>query len=140
MPERHTHSGFTLIEIVVVVFILGLLVALVAPQIMNRAEWAKVHTAKTQIKHLEQAVKVFKLDNGRLPTSAEGLQALVPPPPADLPNYDRDGYLDAATPEDPWRRPYVYLTDGRRFSIMSYGADGVSGGDGYDADISNQSS
>lgn len=140
MPKRAAEAGFTLIEIIVVVFILGLLAALVAPQILSRAEWARVQAAKTQIEQLEQAIKVFKLDNGRLPTGAEGLLALVPPPPADLPNYDPDGYLDGGTPKDPWKRPFVYETDGRRFTIVSYGSDGTPGGEGYDADIDNWSS
>lgn len=140
MPQRGAQSGFTLIEIIIVVFILGMLAALVGPQLMGRAEWAKWQQARTQIEHLEQAVKVFKLDNGRLPTDAEGLQALVPPPPAHLPNYDPDGYLDGNTPKDPWKRPFVYETDGRRFTIVSYGADGTPGGEGYDADIDNWSS
>jgi general secretion pathway protein G len=133
-------SGFTLIEIVVVVFIISLLAALVVPNIMKHIPDAEITAARTQIKSLSVAVRTFRLDNGRYPTTAEGLRALIPPPPADLPRYDPDGYLDEVelVPEDPWHNPYAYVSDGRRFEIISYGRDGQPGGDGDDADLSSR--
>ncbi|MDX2169554.1 MAG: type II secretion system major pseudopilin GspG [Deltaproteobacteria bacterium] len=135
-------AGFTLIEIMVVVFILALLVALVAPNLMGNLPKAEVAAAKTQIKSLSAAVHTFRLDNGRYPTTAEGLRALIPPPPANLPRYDPDGYIEdvEAVPEDPWHNPYAYVSDGRRFEIISYGRDGQPGGDGEDADLSSRRS
>src|SRR5262245_4877373 len=105
---------------------------------MSRIPWAMVRTAKTEIKSLEMAVRTFNIDNGRLPTAAEGLSVLVPPPPAQLPNYDSEGYMERV-PNDPWGHPYVYTTNGRSLEIVSYGQDGEPGGDGYDADLSNRS-
>jgi len=137
MRARRSGAGFTLLEIMVVVFILGLLVALVAPQLMNQGEKAKVTAAKTQIKSFQQAVRMFKLDNGRLPSASEGLSVLIPPPPTDLKNYDPDGYMEEI-PEDPWHHQYLYSTDGHKFEIVSYGRDGEPGGDGLDADLSTR--
>lgn len=138
MRTMHASRGFTLIEIMVVVFILGLLVALVTPQIMSQGDKAKVKAAKTQIHSLDQSVQLFKLENGRYPSDAEGLEALIPPPPADLPNYDPNGYVEKGRiPLDPWGNPYTYSSDGRNFTIVSLGADGRRGGNGYDADLSN---
>jgi general secretion pathway protein G len=132
-------AGFTLIEIVVVVFILGLLAALVIPNVIDKIPDAEVATAKVQIKSLSSAVRTFRLDNGRYPTSAEGLSALIPPPPANLPRYDPDGYMEEEhVPEDPWHNPYAYVSDGRRFEIISYGRDGQPGGEGEDADLSSR--
>lgn len=127
-------DGFTLLEILVVVAILGMLVAFVAPQVFGGAEKAKYKMASAQVAALEQAIERFSLDNGRYPTASEGLAALVPPPPADLPNYDPKGY-EKFVPSDPWDNPYVYLTDGRAFRVVSYGRDGRPGGEGYNADI-----
>jgi general secretion pathway protein G len=132
--RRNSNAGFTLLEIMVVVCIIGVLVALIAPQMMSRRDIAQVIAAKTEIKSLQQAIRTFKLDNGRLPTSAEGLSVLVPPPPTDLKNYDPDGYMEQI-PTDPWEHPYVYTTDGRHFEITCYGRDGAPGGEGYDADL-----
>jgi len=141
MRNVRASGGFTLIEIMVVVFILGLLVALVAPQITSQGDKAKVKAAMTQIHSLDQSVELFKLENGRYPSSAEGLQALVPPPPADLPNFDPNGYVEKERiPLDPWRHPYTYASDGQKFTIVSFGADGRPGGEGFDADLSNWSS
>ena len=131
-------AGFTLSEIMVVVFVLALLVALVAPNLIDRVGTAEVATARVQIKNLGSALRTFRLDNGRYPTTAEGLAALIPPPPADLPRYDPDGYMeDEQLPEDPWHRPFAYVSDGRRFEIISYGRDGQPGGEGEDSDIDN---
>lgn len=130
-------AGFTLIEILVVVLILGLLAALVTQQVMSAGDRGRVGAAKAEIKTLESAVRTFRLDNGRYPSASEGLAALKPPPPADLPNYDPEGYMDRVK-ADPWGNPYVYLSDGRSFEIVSLGRDGVEGGDSYDADLSNR--
>ncbi len=133
-------AGFTLLEIVVVVFIIGLLATLIIPNVMNQIPHAEIAAAKTQMKSLSTALRTFRLDNGRYPTSDEGLRALIPPPPANLPRYDPDGYMDETdnVPEDPWHNPYAYLSDGRRFEIVSYGRDGQPGGEGDDADLSSR--
>jgi general secretion pathway protein G len=136
--RARSDAGFTLIEIMVVVLILGLLAALVTQKFINSGDRGYVGAAKTQIKSLQAAVQTFRLDNGRYPTAGEGLAALKPPPPADLPRYDPEGYMDRI-PVDPWGRPFLYLSDGRSFEIVSYGRDGIEGGDSYDADISNRS-
>jgi len=133
MKRMSLQAGFTLIEIMVVVFILGLLVTLVAPKIIGRTDQARQTKAAADIKAIEQALKLFKLDNGFYPTSGEGLQALVTAPPrARHPN--PEGYLENV-PEDPWGNPYIYGFDGRNLYIASLGADGVEGGEGYNADI-----
>ncbi len=137
--RRGPQSGFTLIEIMVVVMILGLLAALAAPKFLGTGEKAKQEAARTQVKALASAVQLFKLDNGRFPTSGEGLAALLPPPPGDLPGYNPDGYMEDLPGRDPWGHPYEYSSDGRRFTVVSYGADGNPGGDGFDADIDSRS-
>ena len=131
-------DGFTLIEIMVVVFILGLLVALVGPNVVGQGEVARHRTAKVQVANYAEAVRLFHLDNGRYPDNTEGLSALVPPPPADLPYYNPDGYVRKSPTTDPWHRPYIYQRSGRSFAVISYGADGRPGGDGYDADIDSR--
>ena len=128
-------AGFTLIEIMVVVLILGLLAALVVPKIVGRTDEARVTKAKADIKAIESALNLFKIDNGFYPTSAEGLAALVQAPPRAK-RWNPDGYLDKV-PVDPWSVEYIYQSDGRQIIVASMGADGVEGGDGYNADISN---
>lgn len=135
--RRDREAGFTLIEIMVVVLILGLLAALVTQKIMTAGDRGMVGAAKTQIKTLEAAVQTFRLDNGRYPSASEGLAVLKPPPPTDLPRYDPEGYMDRI-PVDPWNNPYAYRSNGREFEIVCFGRDGAEGGDGYDADISNR--
>jgi general secretion pathway protein G len=135
MNRAATQSGFTLIEIMVVVFILGLLVTLVAPRIIGRTDEARVTKARADAKAIEEALHLFKLDNGRYPTQGEGLQALVQAP-AGARGWNPDGYLERV-PTDPWGNEYFYNTDGRDVLVKSFGADGVEGGDGYNADISN---
>jgi general secretion pathway protein G len=134
--------GFTLLEIIVVVFILSLLVAIVAPKIMGRTDEAKVTAAQVQIKNFETALKLFKIDNGYYPQTQQGLDALIEKPTTGrIPNKYRDGgYLELKRiPLDPWGNPYVYVCPGIHgdYDIMSYGADGKEGGDGYDADITS---
>lgn len=139
MPKRRADGcdGFTLIEIMVVVFILGLLTAVAYPAIVDRFERAKVETAKTEIATLRQSIEQFRLENGRYPTQGEGLYALIPPPPANLPNYPPNGYVDETTtdPFDPWGFEYVYIARRGGFDVISYGRDGTPGGEGYDADL-----
>jgi general secretion pathway protein G len=137
MHRSATQAGFTLIEIMVVVFILGLLVTLVAPRIIGRTDEARVTKAKADIKAIEEAANLFKLDNGFFPSTAEGIPALIQPPPrARRPN--PDGYL-SKIPMDPWGHEYLYQSDGQReVVVVSLGADGVEGGEGYNADIDSR--
>jgi general secretion pathway protein G len=135
MRRLSSTAGFTLIEIMVVVLILGLLAALVVPKIVGRTDEARVTKAKADIKAIESALNLFKIDNGFYPTGAEGLTALVQAPPRAK-KWNPDGYLDKV-PVDPWGAEYIYMFDGRQIVVASLGADGVEGGDGYNADISN---
>jgi general secretion pathway protein G len=133
-------EGFTLLEIIVVVFILSLLAAIVAPKIIGRTDDARITDAKIQIKNFETALKLFKLDNGFYPSTEQGLSALVEKPVSgQIPQkYREGGYLEQKKiPLDPWGNPYVYISPGiyGDFDIMSYGADGKEGGEGKNADI-----
>jgi len=135
-------SGFTLLEIIVVVFILSLLVAIVAPKIIGRTDDAKIADAKVQIRNFETGLKLFKMDNGFFPTTEQGLDSLInKPATGQIPaNYKDGGYLDQKKiPLDPWGNPYIYVCPGLHgdFDIISYGADGKEGGTGIDADIVN---
>jgi general secretion pathway protein G len=135
-------KGFTLLEILVVVFILSLLAAIVAPQFIGRTEDAKIAEAKVQIKNFETALKLYKLDNGSYPSTEQGLDALIKRPetgkaPA---NYREGGYLEQKKiPIDPWGTPYVYVSPGVQgdFDIISLGANSREGGEGNDKDIKN---
>ena len=134
--------GFTLLEIIVVVFILSLLAAIVAPRIIGRTDDARIAEAKVQIRNFETALKLFKLDNAFYPSTEQGLVTLVEKPvTGQVPQrYREGGYLEQRKiPVDPWGNPYVYLSPGiyGDFDIMSYGADGREGGEGKDADIRN---
>lgn len=132
MRRLSLQAGFTLIEIMVVVFILGLLVTLVAPKVIGKTDKARQVAARVEIKAIEEACNLFRLDNGFYPATLDGL--VVPPPGAR--NFEPDGYLPRV-PGDPWGNAYVYRTDGRNIYIKSLGADAQDGGDGYDADIDN---
>jgi general secretion pathway protein G len=138
MQRLRAHAGFTLIEIMVVVFILGLLVTLVAPKIIGRTDEARRTKALADIKGIEEALNLFKLDNGFYPTTDQGLQALVTRP-SNAKNYSAEGYLDKL-PIDPWGNPYTYFGDGQNYIIKSYGADGQEGGEGKNADIDSRTS
>ncbi len=133
-----TQSGFTLIEIMVVIVILGVLAALVVPKVMSRPDEARVMAARQDIATLSQALKLYRLDNKRYPTTEQGLAALVSKP--ELPpvpdGWKSGGYVERL-PADPWGKPYQYLNPGIRgeIDVFSYGADGAPGGDGTDADI-----
>jgi general secretion pathway protein G len=131
--------GFTLIEIMVVVVIMGILAALIVPKLMGRTDDARIIAAKQDIATVMQALKLYKLDNFRYPTTEQGLQALVTQPnDPTITNYRAGGYLPSL-PKDPWNNPYQYVSpgpNGRDYEITSYGRDGKPGGEGYDADIS----
>ena len=132
--------GFTLIELMVVLVILGVLASLIVPRIMSRPEEARRIKARVDIQSLETAVKLYNLDNGNYPTTEQGLQALIEPPATGtLPkNWREGGYLEKGKiPEDPWGNEYVYLSPGSHgdFDIISYGSDGEAGGEGKDADV-----
>jgi len=133
-------AGFTLIEIMVVIVILGLLAALVVPKLIGRTEEAKKTQARVQIRSVEQALELFKLDNGFFPTTDQGLGALVRLPDTGRApkNYRKGGYLDRV-PKDPWGNAYAYVSPGSHgdYDISSYGADGAQGGEGEDADINS---
>ncbi len=131
-------KGFTLIEIMVVIVIIGILAALIVPKIMSRPDDARIVAAKQDIGSIMQALKLYKLDNHAYPTTEQGLQALVqktstPPIP---PNWKDGGYLEHL-PVDPWGKPYQYLSPGLhgKVDVFSFGADGAPGGEGNDADI-----
>jgi general secretion pathway protein G len=137
-PRRARLQGFTLIEIMVVVVILGILAALIAPNVINRIDDAQVAKVRQDIRAIESALKLYRLDNFSYPTSDQGLQALVTPP-ADARGGTRAGaYLDRS-PKDPWDRPYLYENPGKNgeFDIYTLGRDGAPGGEGPDADIGN---
>ena len=135
------HKGFTLIEIMVVVIILGLLAGIVLPKILGREEEAKVSTAKVQMKSIESALDAFKLDNGFYPATDQGLSALIKKPEVGrIPDKWRDGgYLKPARiPKDPWGKEFLYFSpgnEGREYEIISYGPDKEQGGEGKNADI-----
>jgi general secretion pathway protein G len=133
-------SGFTLIELMVVVVILALLATFVVPQIMDRPEQARVVKAQQDIRSLENALKLYKLDNFSYPSTDQGLEALSKKPEGNPKprNYNPKGYLENL-PEDPWGNAYLYLSPGEHgeIDVFSYGADSVAGGDGYNADIGN---
>jgi general secretion pathway protein G len=139
-PQREGVEGFTLIELLVVLVILGLLAGLVGPRVFSNVDKAKVQTAETQIKMLKGAIQTFRLDTGRVPTTQEGLDALVQPPQdASIQEYWQGPYLeDGEVPDDPWHNPYHYKkapSGAQPFSLYSLGADGERGGDGFNADI-----
>ena len=128
--------GFTLIELMVVLVIIGVLAALVVPNVLERADDARVTAARTDVNNLMQALKLYRLDNQRYPTSEQGLQALVAKPTAAPAAPNWKPYLDKL-PNDPWGRPYQYANPGVKgaVDVFSLGADGQSGGEGKDADI-----
>ena len=136
------HAGFTLIEVMVVIVILGILAALVVPKVMSRPDEARIVAAKQDIGSLLQALKLYRLDNRRYPTGDQGLQALVTKPQqAPVPDgWKAGGYIERL-PLDPWGQPYQYLNPGLHgeIDIFSFGADGAAGGEGNDADIGNWS-
>jgi general secretion pathway protein G len=138
-PTPPRQSGFTLIEIMVVVFILGLLVTLVAPKIIGRSDEARRTKAAADLRAIEQALHLYKLDNSTYPTTDQGLQALVAKPASGIipTHWNPDGYLEKV-PLDPWGHPYVYMSNGEKYTLKSLGADGEEGGEGKYADIDSR--
>jgi len=135
--DRRGERGFSLIELIVVLVILGLLATVVGPKVIERLSQGKTEIAKLQIDRLEGGLGLFRFDVGRYPTTAEGLRALVENPGVD--NWSGP-YLDKTTiPRDPWGREYQYRSPGQHgdYDLFSYGADGVEGGDGENADVSS---
>lgn len=136
-----TSRGFTLIELMVVIVILGILAGLIVPRIMGRPEEAKQLKARMQIESLETALKLYKLDTGSYPTTEQGLNALVEPPATTGSKKWREGgYLEKGkVPKDPWGNDFVYLCPGvhGEYDLISYGADGAPGGEGKDKDINS---
>jgi len=140
--RRARTSGFTLIEVMVVISILAILAALIVPKVMSRPDEARVVAAKQDLAALSQALKLYRLDTKRYPTTEQGLQALIAKPSlAPVPdNWKTGGYVEKL-PTDPWGKPYQYLNPGLHgeIDVFSFGADGVAGGEGFDADIGNWS-
>jgi len=143
MQEKAARArGFTLIEVMVVVVILGILAALIVPKIMSRPDEARIVAARQDVAAIVQALKLYRLDNLRYPTTEQGLAALVAAPtiPPAAPNWKAGGYLERL-PKDPWGNPYQFLNPGRRgeIDVFSFGAAGAAGGEGADADIGSWS-
>lgn len=144
MKQKLQQSGFTLIEVMVVLVILGILATLVVPRIMSRPDEARIIAAKQDINAIGQSLKLYRLDNHAYPSTDQGLQALVTKPTAPPlpPNWKTGGYLDRL-PKDPWGNEYKYLNPGVHNSndvdIFSLGADGAAGGEGNDADVGSWS-
>lgn len=134
-------AGFTLVEILVVVFIIGLLATIVGVNVMGRTDEARRTKAMADLKEIEQAIHLYKLDNGFYPTTEQGIAALIQKP-ATGPQprkWNPEGYLNKTrTPEDPWGNPYVYLSDGQNYVLQCLGADGEKGGEGKAADIDSR--
>ena len=135
-PGRAAAGGFTLIEIMVVLVIIGVLAALIAPNVLDRAADARVTAARTDVNNLMQALKLYKLDNQRYPSAEQGLDALVRRPEVGAVPPNWKPYLDKL-PADPWGRGYQYLNPGLKgeIDVFSFGADGQPGGEGRDADV-----
>ncbi|MCG6907840.1 MAG: type II secretion system major pseudopilin GspG [Desulfobacteraceae bacterium] len=136
------HKGFTMIELMVVIVILGILAAIIAPRLVGRTDEARITKARVDITNLETALKLYKLDNGVYPTTEQGLQALVEAPETGTTprNWREGGYLEKnRVPKDPWGNDFVYLSPGVNgdFDLSSYGADGLAGGEGINADVNN---
>ena len=132
--------GFTLIEIMVVITILGILAALIVPRVVGRTDDARIAAAKQDIASIQQALKLYRLDNGAYPTTEQGLRALLAKPTIEPipPNWKQGGYLERSSmPRDPWGNEYRYLNPGLHgeIDVFSYGRDGAPGGEGVDADI-----
>lgn len=139
-PRRHL-KGFTLIEMLVVIVIMGLLIGLIGPAVLGRADQAKVDTTRVQIRTLQNALDMYKLDNNFYPTTDQGLEALVSKPSGSPQprNWNSAGYLSSKTlPKDGWERDYLYFSPGEEgpYDLISLGRDGTDGGEDLDADLS----
>ncbi len=140
---KHRQAGFTLLEILIVITILGILASLIAVRVMDRPGEARTLKAKMDIQTMENALKLYKLDNAAYPSTDQGLKALVEKPAVGrVPkNWREGGYLEkGVVPNDPWGNPYYYMSPGVRlevYDLWTYGADGEEGGEGEDADVGN---
>jgi general secretion pathway protein G len=143
MRARHDARGFTLLEILIVVMIVGLLMSFVATRFLSRTTEAKIRLAETQLRQLQQALELYKLDNGRYPTHEQGLDALAHEPTSEpVPrHYPSGGYLETKQLRDPWDNPVQYSIPGEHnahsYDLFSYGPDGTEGGEGENKDIVN---
>jgi general secretion pathway protein G len=142
MNKLNNRGGFTLIEIMVVIVILAMLAALVGPKLMGRTDDAKIKTTGIQLKGLESALKLYKLDTGSYPSTEQGLAALVAKPTVGVipKSYKEGGYLDSkSVPKDAWGNDYLYVSPGEHgdYDLFSYGNDGARGGEGKNADITS---
>lgn len=132
-----TQAGFTLIEIMVVVVILAILAGMVVPRVVGQGDKARVKTTQTALSTVSNALDMYKIDNSRYPTTAQGLDALSTPP-TDAKNYPENGYIKGGYPTDGWENELQYVspgTDGRAYDLYSLGADGQEGGEGIDSDL-----
>ncbi len=136
LPVSRLRRGFTLIELLVVLVIIGILGALIVPNLIERTDDARVTAARTDVNNLMQALKLYKLDNQRYPSAEQGLQSLVTKPTTGNVPPNWKVYIDKL-PADPWGRPYQFLNPGVKgeIDVFSFGADGQPGGEGKDADI-----
>lgn len=136
--KRSSEEGFTLVEMLVVITIIGMIMALVGPRVLNSLADSKIKVAKVQIESFESALDLYYLDAGRYPSSAEGLRALLERPGGTV-GWGGPYLKGDALPNDPWGRPYVYRSPGEHgaYDIISYGSDGQEGGMGSDADIAS---
>ncbi|MET3119120.1 general secretion pathway protein G [Undibacterium sp. GrIS 1.8] len=139
LSKTKRSAGFTLLEMLVVMVIIGLLAGLVGPRIFGKVDSSKVQTAQTQIKMLESALNIMRLDVGQVPPPEQGLQWLLTPPlDSNLQPLWKGPYIEGAIPLDPWSNPYQYKVpgiDNKPYSVYSFGADGKEGGEGLNADI-----
>jgi general secretion pathway protein G len=137
--RHHVHSGFTLLEMLVVMVIIGLLAGLVGPRIFGKVDNSKVQTAQVQIKMIESGLQIMRLDIGEIPPNEAALKWLVnAPEDANIAPLWKGPYMDSQLPVDPWNNPYKITVpglNGKPFSVVSYGADGQPGGEGLNADI-----
>jgi general secretion pathway protein G len=140
LSARSRTAGFTLIEVMVVIVIIGILAAMIVPKIVGRTDDARIAKAKQDIVALKSGLNLYKLDNYNYPSTQQGLQALIAPPQGDPParNWKPGGYIESL-PKDPWGNPYQYLNPGTHgdIDIFSLGADNAPGGEGVNADIGN---
>lgn len=136
LQARRRPRGFTLIELMVVLVIIGVLAALIVPNVLDRADDARVTAARTDVNNLVQALKLYRLDNQRYPSAEQGLQALIAKPTAGVIPPNWKPYLEKL-PKDPWGQPYQYVNPGVKgeIDVYSFGADGQTGGEGKNADI-----
>ena len=137
LPLRKSQFGFTLIEIMVVIVILAILAGLVVPKVVGQSDKARVKTTETALATVSNALDMYKVDNSRYPTTAQGLEALTTPP-AEAKNYPDGGYIKGGYPTDGWENELQYVapgSEGRPYDLFSLGADGQQGGEGQDADL-----